>query len=80
MDDGATMPNVYRAYVLNDDDRITSPPRVLDSADDKAALDAAYAFLSEGSVEVWCGDRWVGTIKRTVAHPGETGRARPQVE
>jgi hypothetical protein len=58
-----TMP-IYRAYLVNRDDRVTSYKQV-DADTDAEALTAARQFANGCDVEVWLLDRKIGRLERT---------------
>lgn len=57
-----TMP-IYRAYLVNGDDRVTSYKQV-DADTDVEALTAARQFAKRCDVEVWLLDRKIGRLER----------------
>ncbi len=56
---------IYRAYLVNGDDRVTSYEQV-DADTDVEALTAARQFVNGCDVEVWLLDRKIGRLERTV--------------
>ena len=52
----------YRLYFLDRDAHISTPPEVLDCADDAEALQKAKKFLDGKDLEVWDGNRRVAVI------------------
>jgi len=48
-----TVMAIYRIYVLNADGRISSPPHVVESADDREAIQRAQQFTDARLVEIW---------------------------
>lgn len=55
---------IYRAYLVNRDDRVTSYKQV-DADTDAEALTAARQFANGCDVEVWLLDRKIGRLERT---------------
>ena len=55
---------IYRAYLVNGDDRVTSYKQV-DADTDVEALTAARQFAKRCDVEVWLLDRKIGRLERT---------------
>ncbi len=53
----------YRAYLIDDDNRVTSY-RAIEAATDKEALEAAKRLVDGHDVEVWLLDREIGRLKR----------------
>jgi hypothetical protein len=53
----------YRAYLINEDDRVASY-RPIEAATDEEALQAAKQFVDGHDVEVWLLDRKVGRLER----------------
>ncbi len=53
----------YRIYTVTKDEHIQSPPRVIVSADDEAALKEALQFLDGHALEVWDEKRKVGRLQ-----------------
>lgn len=58
----ATMP-MYRAYLMDSEDHITSV-RAIEADSDADALESAKRFADKGDVEVWLLDHKVGRVKR----------------
>lgn len=58
---------IYRAYLIDADDRVASC-KVVDAGSDTEALEAARQFVQERDVEVWLLDRKVGRLT-----PGKRG-------
>ena len=56
---------VYRAYLIEQDNRVHSYKPV-DAESDQAALEAAKELVDGHDVEVWSLDRMVGRVKRQV--------------
>jgi hypothetical protein len=54
----------YRAYFIDDDDRVASY-RPVDAATDAEALQAARQLVDGHDVEVWLLDRKIGRLPRT---------------
>jgi hypothetical protein len=50
------MPN-YRLYSTNENGRIAAPPTIIESRDDKDAIEKAREFVDVRPVEVWDKDR-----------------------
>jgi len=55
---------IYRAYLVNGDDRVTSYKQV-DADTDVEALTAARQFAKRCDAEVWLLDRKIGRLERT---------------
>jgi hypothetical protein len=53
----------YRAYLINEDNRVASY-HPLEAATDEEALEAAKQHVDGHDVEVWLLDREVGRLKR----------------
>jgi hypothetical protein len=53
----------YRIYVLTEEGRITTPPRLVTADTDQAAIRRARHLLDGSDVEVWEGPRLVRRIK-----------------
>jgi hypothetical protein len=53
----------YRAYLINEDDRVASY-RPIEAATDKEALEAAKQLVDGHDVEVWLLDREIGRLNR----------------
>ena len=56
------MPN-YRAYLIDDDDRVASY-QPIEAQSDSEAMEAARPFVDGFDVEVWHLDRKIGRITR----------------
>jgi hypothetical protein len=54
----------YRAYLINQDDRVASY-RAIEADSDDEALRAARQFADGGDVEVWLLDRRIGRVPHT---------------
>jgi hypothetical protein len=54
----------YRAYLINEDNRVAAYKPV-DAATDAEALTAARQFVDGYDVEVWLLDRKIGRLERT---------------
>lgn len=52
----------YRIYKLNRDDKIAGPPEVVECCDDADALQQARKLVADFAVEVWEGNRRVGSV------------------
>lgn len=50
---------LYRFYYVNSDGHITEPPRIAEFQDDRAAIVAAEALVTDKAIEVWDGPRVV---------------------
>ena len=57
----------YRAYLIDDDNRVASYQPV-DADTDAEALQAARQLVDGHDVEVWLLDRMVGRLPRTAKH------------
>jgi hypothetical protein len=57
----------YRAYFLSND-HIEKPPRVIEAADDGAAVEQARQLVDGHDVELWRGDKCLVVLK----HPRKT--------
>lgn len=53
----------YRVYTLSKDEHIHSAPRLLECADDEAAMQKARQFLDGQALEIWDEKRKVGRIE-----------------
>ena len=53
----------YRAYLIDDDNRVASY-RAIKAATDEEALEAAKQLVDGHDVEVWLLDRAIGRLKR----------------
>lgn len=53
----------YRAYLIGEDNRVTSY-RAIEAATDEEALQSAKQFVDGHDVEVWLLDREIGRINR----------------
>ena len=53
----------YKLYVLDDAGHIMAPPRIIDAADDAAAVQTARQYLDGKDLELWLGARRVATLK-----------------
>ncbi len=53
----------YRAYLIDDENRVASY-RAIDAATDEEALEAAKQLVDGHDVEVWLLDREIGRLKR----------------
>ena len=53
----------YRAYLIDDDNRVASY-RAIEAATDEEALEAAKQLVDGHDVEVWLLDREIGRLKR----------------
>jgi len=56
---------IYRAYLIEKDDRVHSYKPV-EAESDEAALQAARQFVNGRDVEVWHLDRMVGRLRKQV--------------
>ena len=54
----------YRAYLINEDNRVTSYKPV-EADSDAEALKVAREFINGCDVEVWYPDRKIGRLERT---------------
>jgi len=55
--------NTFRAFILNDDDKIMSS-EILDVKSDAEAIESARMFASENDLEIWQGQRRVARMKK----------------
>ena len=53
----------YRAYLIGEDNRVTSY-RAIEAATDEEALQSAKQFVDGHDVEVWLLDREIGRLNR----------------
>ncbi len=53
----------YRAYLIDDENRVASY-RAIEAATDEEALEAAKQLVDGHDVEVWLLDREIGRLKR----------------
>ena len=53
----------YRAYLIDEDNRVASY-RAIEAATDEEALEAAKQLIDGHDVEVWLLDREIGRLKR----------------
>jgi len=56
--------NVYRAYFLDDDNKITKAPKVLDCDGDEQTIELAKPMVDGHDIEIWHGKRFVTVLKR----------------
>jgi hypothetical protein len=54
----------YRAYLIDENDRVMSF-KAVEAASDAEALEAARPFASDCDIEVWYLDRRIGRIQRS---------------
>ena len=54
---------IYRAYIINEHNRVTSY-RAIEAATDEEALQSAKQFVDGHDVEVWLLDRAIGRLNR----------------
>ena len=55
--------NTFRAFVLNDDDKIISS-EILDVTSDEDAIAAARVFALENDLEIWQGQRRIARMNK----------------
>jgi hypothetical protein len=55
----------YRAYLIDENDRIISAKEIRADSDEEA-LDTARQFVDGRDVEIWCGQRKIGRLKGAV--------------
>lgn len=56
--------NVYRAYFLDEDGKISTAPTVLKCASDEQALQLAKPMVDGHDIEIWHGSRFVTLLQR----------------
>lgn len=60
---GGAVLDTYRAFILDDQDRITGA-EVFSAASDEAAIVAARSFREAAEIEIWCGRRLVARVAK----------------
>ena len=69
--------NTFRAFILDDNNRIIRS-EVLSVSTDDEALGAAAAFTAENDLEVWQGNRRIATLRKGGTVEIANGTGKPQ--
>jgi hypothetical protein len=67
--------DTYRAFILDENDRIIRA-EVLSAASDEAALNAARPFFMDADVEIWRGSKRIARVPKG-GQPPASASARP---
>ena len=54
---------MYRVYVIEADGHTASPPKIVECADDQAAIRLAWQYLDGKAVEIWREANRIGRLE-----------------